>query len=150
MNIKQCRLLFIPVSLVFWLMFLVACSDDNPVSNKINNPPVPIVPPIQTDYATVTAAELSVDQPNWTGKCPHAFQLTGTITTSGPGTVVYQFRDDDAMWTQGGSLEFTSAETKTVTMTTYPFSVSTEYYFGLELLRPRLKADWEMVKTTCQ
>ena len=147
MNIKQRTSVFIRALLSLWLTLFVACGGDNPVSNKINNPPVPPYAP--SNYATVTATELSVDQPNWTGKCPHAFQLTGTITTSGPGTVVYQFRDDDAMWTQGGTLEFKAAETKTLTMTTYPFSISTEYYFGLELLGPRLPVDWVTVKTTC-
>jgi hypothetical protein len=150
MNIKQRTAAFIWILLPLWLTLFVACSGDNPAADKINNPPIPPYVPPPTTYAKVTATELKVEQPNWTGKCPHAFQLTGTITTSGPGAVVYQFRDDDAMWTQGGTLEFKSAETKTVTMTTYSFSISTEYYFGLELFGPKLPADWVLVKTTCE
>ena len=44
MNIKQRTLVFIRILLALWLTFLVACNDDNPVSNKINNPPIPPCP----------------------------------------------------------------------------------------------------------
>lgn len=131
-----------------WLTMFVACTDDNSVSNKITPPPFAGSP--TSNYAPVTAAKLTIDQPEFTGECPHAFQLTGTITTSGRGLVFYQFRDDDAMWAQQGTLEFKSADTKTVQIMTYPFSTSTKYYFGLELLAPKLEIDWKTITTTCQ
>jgi hypothetical protein len=149
MKSKQVISSFFHISVAVWLALFVACSGDNPVVNNINKPIFP-PPPITGDNATVTEAKLSIDQPDFTGQCPHSFQLTGTITTSSPGIVKYQFRDDDAMWTLVGNLEFKSAGTQMITATTYPFQTSTKYFFGLELIAPKFQIDWKEVTINCQ
>jgi hypothetical protein len=83
----------------FWMLrnaagklFGLSADANQPVYLKINvgaaaGTPQPTAAP---GGLNVTAASLGVDPPSFTGACPHTYILTGTLTSSGAGTISYQ------------------------------------------------------------
>ena len=122
MRIKQFRnISSITISLGICALLFVACDNDN-------NPAFP-----EVELAPVSDVQLSVDNANFTGTCPHTFKFTGTITTSGAGIVGYRLRDlsnDDFL--VEGLVNFNSAGTQTVT-TDEVFGGSWQGEFILEI-----------------
>ena len=139
MRIKQIRnVTFIRISIVICALLFVACdNDDNSVGNN------------EIVFANVTAVELSVDQADFTGACPHTFKFTGTITTSDAGIVGYRVTDFDFLIIEG-AVNFSSAGTQTVTAEI----VSTQSWQGeVNLQIPRqnfLTSNTLPITVTCQ
>lgn len=77
-------------------------------------PPTPTFTPVPF---TVVAVNVTVDDPSWTGACPHKFTFTGTIEVTGAGTVTYQWERSDNASAPVESLTFTGSGTQSVTST---------------------------------
>jgi hypothetical protein len=83
----------------FWMLrnaagklFGISADANQPVYLKINvgaaaGTPLPTAVP---GAITVTAVTLSVDQASFTGACPRTYTFSGTLTSSGAGTVSYR------------------------------------------------------------
>jgi hypothetical protein len=78
----------------------------------------PPVAPAQADAsaAKVTAVRLRLVPESYAGPCPGKVQLVGDITTDGPGTVWYHFLAGAVSHSPEGTVTFTAAGTKTVTV----------------------------------
>ncbi len=65
----------------------------------------------------VTKVVISADNANYSGSCPHTFNLSAAITSSREGNVTYFWERSDSSKTPLQSVEFSEAGTKTVTST---------------------------------
>ena len=65
--------------------------------------------------ARVTAVDVNVVPPTYSGPCPDAVRLVGTITTNGPGTAYYDFQAGAIGASRQGTIAFSAAGTKRVT-----------------------------------
>ena|GEM_PF-2602777 len=65
----------------------------------------------------VTGLVVGVDKFPYTGPCPKTINFWGTISTNGPGTVIYRWERSDGSATTPETLTYTAAGSKTVTNT---------------------------------
>jgi hypothetical protein len=80
----------------------------------VGNPPAARA--AQADGGKVTAVRLHFVPDSYAGPCPGHVQLVGDITTDGPGTVWYHFLAGAVSHSPEGTVSFSAAGTKTVTV----------------------------------
>jgi len=72
----------------------------------------------------VTKVAISADNANYSGSCPHTFNLSAEITSTREGKVTYYWERSDGTKTALQSLEFSGAGKRTVTST---FEISSSF-----------------------
>jgi len=76
----------------------------------------PVYYTLKCDGSLVTGITVGVDQYPFTGPCPKTIRFWGTITASGPGTVIYSWeRSDNTTVMAPETLTFAEAGSQTVT-----------------------------------
>ena len=80
----------------------------------VGNPPAARA--TQADAGKVTAVRLHFVPDSYAGPCPGHVQLVGDITTDGPGTVWFHFLAGAVSHSPQGTVSFSAAGTKTVTV----------------------------------
>jgi len=118
-------LVFLSLSLLLLVILIPGCvAIQTPVPAAA--PPSSIVP--TSSETTVIPAALpfevtgiiaSTSPSNFTGACPKTFTFDATITTNGPGTVVYRWESYDGTYSEYSndqSITFNEAGTKTATL----------------------------------
>lgn len=122
--------------------------------------PTPTPTPVATSTPTpvpsapfaVTNVTVSVDQTQFTGKCPVRFTFTGQITTNGAGTVDFQWERSDGATIAPQTLSFGSAGTQTVTATwDISSGVHTNLWMRIQILSPNsMTSNQATFSVTCQ
>jgi hypothetical protein len=77
---------------------------------------ITVVAPTAAMFA-VTRVTISADNANFSGSCPHTFNLSAEITSTREGTVTYYWERSDGSKTPVQSVEFSGPGKKTVTST---------------------------------
>jgi hypothetical protein len=83
----------------------------------------------------VTSANAYVSPPFFSGACPHDFNVSAVITTSGPGTVTYIWADSGGNTSQPYSIGFGGAGSQTVN-TVWRKHNSGSYWIQIRTLAP--------------
>jgi len=84
---------------------------------------ITVVSPTAVMFA-VTKVAISADNANYSGSCPHTFNLSAEITSTREGKVTYYWERSDGTKTALQSLEFSGAGKRTVTST---FEISSSF-----------------------
>jgi hypothetical protein len=116
-----------------------------------SGPGTPTITPLPGG-AQVTSVEISVDEADVTGTCPHTFTFTAAFTLDKPATVTYKLEADT-----GGSVTLPQAVTDNFPAGVYSlvyildFSDSVEGWARLHITAPNdLTSDKVNFKLTCQ
>jgi hypothetical protein len=88
--------------------FGVGLNGDKPFWVRIK-----VVPP----FFAVTGASTAVDNPSYTGPCPHTFNFVASLTTTTAGVVTYRWERSDNQEDTLKSIQFMEPGTDTVTTT---------------------------------
>lgn len=77
---------------------------------------ITVISPTQVMFA-ITDVVITADNNNYSGACPHTFNLTAEITSTAAGKVTYFWARSDGTKTAGETVQFNSAGKRTVNST---------------------------------
>ncbi|MSR84999.1 hypothetical protein EXS71_00975 [Candidatus Uhrbacteria bacterium] len=109
-----------------------------------------LTPSSTPTMGTVTAVSSALN-PNYQNRCNQGFGLTGTITTNGATSVMYQWQRSDGAITPIETLGFNEAGSKTVSTSWFLSSKSYYGWMGLRIISPNdLVSNQTIINSNCE
>jgi hypothetical protein len=97
---------------------------------------VKVVVGVTAQSFAVTSVFISADNTNFTGACPHTFNLTAKFITTNAGKVTYYWEFSEGFKSPVASIDFSQADTKSVSYASHDLDTTGVYWVKIYVDNP--------------